>query len=231
MQKAKQAGLAIGIYVYNYCSSRTRVNEGCNWVINKLEPYKSWLSLPVFIDMEDISITGLNKQELTGIARNFCVNLQKQGLITGVYANKYWFQNKLDIAKLQEFKIWVAQYADIEKPSVDFKIDLWQYTSKGKVAGITGYVDKNKCFACQSTENNITDITGEKKEEFEMKKYKNGKTKEIIYQDTACKKEIGYLYPHEECDCYGIIDNLALVVYQSTVGKKTGFAKWLGGIK
>lgn len=69
---------------------------------------------------------------------------------------------------------------------------------------------------------------------FEMKIYKNGSTKEPVYTDTKLTHNIGYLNPYEACECYGIINNLALVVYNvdNTNGtKKTGFVKWLGGIK
>lgn len=71
------------------------------------------------------------------------------------------------------------------------------------------------------------------KGDFEMKVYKNGSTKEVVYSDTSLIHSIGYLNPYETCECYGIINNLALVVYKidNTNNKKTGFVKWLGGIK
>ena len=47
-----------------------------------------------------------------------------------------------------------------------------------------------------------------------MKKYKNGSTREIVYQTTECQEEIGYLNPYEECDCYGITNGLAIVCYK-----------------
>lgn len=65
-----------------------------------------------------------------------------------------------------------------------------------------------------------------------MKIYKNGSTKEPIYQDTNCTKQIGYLNPWEQAECYGEINGKALIVYSvdNKGYKKTGFAKWLGGI-
>lgn len=71
--------------------------------------------------------------------------------------------------------------------------------------------------------------------ESEMKRYKNGTTKEIVYQTTECTKEIGELNPYEECDCLGIVNGLAVVCYKidgSAIGeKKVGFVKWLDGIQ
>lgn len=74
-------------------------------------------------------------------------------------------------------------------------------------------------------------------EGFEVKRYKNGSTKEQVYSTTECVngKEIGFLNPHEECECYGIVNNCAIVCYKidgSPVNeKKVGFVKWLGGVK
>lgn len=78
-------------------------------------------------------------------------------------------------------------------------------------------------------------VENKESEEFEMKRYVNGSTREVVYQTTECQKEIGSLNPHEECDCLGIVSGLAIVCYKidgSPVGeKKVGFVKWLGGIK
>lgn len=66
-----------------------------------------------------------------------------------------------------------------------------------------------------------------------MKDYINGSTTEYVYQDAQCTKQIGYLHPHEIAKCYGIVNNKALVVYtiDGTSNQKSGFCKWLGGIK
>lgn len=72
---------------------------------------------------------------------------------------------------------------------------------------------------------------------FEMKAYKNGSTKEYVYETVAdCKaqksaKAIGYLNPRESCSCYGRIDGMYLVVYKAGNTKKGGFVKYSGGVK
>lgn len=67
----------------------------------------------------------------------------------------------------------------------------------------------------------------------EMKTYQNGSTRENVYQDSNCTKLIGYLNPREKCDCLGIYHNRALVQYEvgSTGNYKTGYCKWLGGVR
>lgn len=67
----------------------------------------------------------------------------------------------------------------------------------------------------------------------EVRKYKNGSTKETIYADTNLTKAIGSLSPYEECDCFGIFNNRPMVRYKidGTNNYKIGFAKWTGGVK
>lgn len=239
--KAIYAGFQIGVYVYSYCKSVEAIKSGTNWVISKLNLFSSNKpQLPVFLDLEDSTIAGLSRQELTNHGIEFCKKIEENGFTAGVYANKNWFTTKLYVNQLLNYKIWLAQYANIDKPNVDFKVDLWQYTSNGRVNGIFGRVDMNYCLLCE--QKTQEEITGKKEETsqnksngggFEVKTYQNGSTKEIVYQDLNCTKKIGYLNPRETAECYGIISNKALVVYNvdKTNNKKTGFVKWLGGVK
>jgi len=75
------------------------------------------------------------------------------------------------------------------------------------------------------------------KGDYEMKAYKNGSTKEYVYETTdKCKKQsrlsaIGSIGPNESCQCYGKIDDCYLIVYTVGKTKKVGFVKYSGGIK
>ena len=231
--KAINAGFQIGIYVYSYCKSVEAIISGTNWVLNKLNLFSAHKpTLPIFLDLEDITTTSLSKRELTDQALKFNEMITNAGYISGTYANLNWFNNKLYENELAKYKIWLAQYNN--EMTANFRVDLWQYSSNGKIDGIIGRVDMNNCMQCENISQK--DITGEENKkggEFEMKQYHNGSTKEIVYQDLKCTKKIGYLNPWENCECYGVIDNKALVVYNvdRSSNKKTGFVKWLGGIK
>ena len=89
-----------------------------------------------------------------------------------------------------------------------------------------------KCINCKEENQNIN--VGS---DFEMKVYQNGSTIEPVYQDINCTKQIGYLHEWEKAECYGTISNgtfvRALIVYDvdGTNNKKSGFVKWLGGVK
>lgn len=138
--KARTANLAIGFYVYSYSKSVNAVKSGANWTISLLKG-KS-IQLPVFIDLEDKTIIGY---DLTNQAIEYCKILEQNGIKSGIYASKDWFKNKLDINKLEKYKIWLAEWNGKKEPTVSFKVDLWQYSDKGQINGINGHVDLDLC--------------------------------------------------------------------------------------
>lgn len=137
-KNAKAAGLKVGVYWYSYANSiadARREAEACLKVLKG-----KTLELPVFYDMEDGSQTGFLKEDLTAMGEVFCDTVKKGGFVPGVYANLNWFNNYLDYNKLKKkYFIWLAQYNN----EAQLGCDIWQYSSSGKVAGITGNVDMN----------------------------------------------------------------------------------------
>lgn len=229
---AKEQGLKIGFYVYSYCKTLENLRKGTMWLLDKLENKKA--DLPIFLDLEDATIAGLGRDELTEQAENFCRIIENSGYKAGVYASKYWWENKLYPSKLLNFKIWLAEWSSKYNHTFKYKVDLWQWTSDGFVDGINGRVDLNKCL-CNCLEENENQTNGD---DAEMKVYQNGSTIERVYQDILCTKEIGYLHEGEQAECYGIINGVALIVYNKDKkkddepqNKKCGFVKWLGGVK
>ena len=182
--------------------------------------------------LEDNTIEYLDKEELTRHAEVFCKTVESKGKKAGIYASEYWYKYKMYIDRLITYKIWLAKWTS-NKPQENFRYDLWQYTSDGKVNGIKTNVDMNECIQCENTEQ----TENNKESDFEMKVYQNGSTIEPVYQDINCTKQIGYLHEWEKAECYGTINNgtfvRALIVYDvdGTNNKKSGFVKWLGGVK
>lgn len=230
---AKSAGIKVGVYVYSYVENSEAMQNAINWVQSKLNG--KTLEYPVFLDVEDEQISKLNKETLTSLCEQFCKRIQ--GFNTGVYANKNWFTNKLNVNDLLNYKIWLAEWNGKENHTANFKVDMWQYTSNGQVDGINGRVDMNYCLNCNT--DNIENITGEtERSEFEVvKSWKNGTTNETVYSDLSCTTKIGTIYPQEYADCYGIIDGKYLVCYFVTdkngnvTDRKVGFVKYNGGVK
>lgn len=59
-----------------------------------------------------------------------------------VYTGASWATSNMEPARLKEkYDIWLAQYNTTVTYPVPYTI--WQYTSKGAVAGIAGNIDRN----------------------------------------------------------------------------------------
>ncbi len=136
---AKENGLPIGVYLYSYALNIEDARKEAEVTLKWLKDRK--LNLPVYYDIEDKSQVNLGKQTLTNMCKEFCMRIEEAGYFAGVYANKYWLTTILDTAQLENYSIWVAQYA--EENTYKGTYDIWQYTSVGTVDGIDGYVDMN----------------------------------------------------------------------------------------
>lgn len=55
------------------------------------------------------------------------------------------FYNKHLLGKVDDYKIMIAMYTDQEPVVADDRdITMWQYTGKGRIQGVNGYVDKSR---------------------------------------------------------------------------------------
>ena len=158
--ECKRLGIPIGLYVYSYCESEKAIESSINWVKKNIEGRK--FEYPLFIDIEDEQLENIEKENLTDLCIKFCKGFEN--IKTGVYANKNWFTNKINVDRLNTFKIWVAEWNNLENHTCPFLVNLWQYTSKGKVSGIKGNVDLNYCLDRENSETD-EEITGKKTNE------------------------------------------------------------------
>lgn len=143
IKAAKAAGIPIGVYFYTQAISEIEARDEARYTMELVKGYK--LTLPIFIDSEDgnngagrADSGKLSRAKRTAIIKAFCEEIQKEGYAAGVYASEWWLNNLLDISKLKNFYLWVAKYSTYE-PNVAW--DAWQYTSAGRIDGVTGGVD------------------------------------------------------------------------------------------
>ena len=167
VERARAAGLRIGAYLYSYADSVAHAQSEASHAIRLLQGIS--LDLPIFYDMEDENTTGKCSPVLLGdMAEIFCKALQDAGYQVGIYANKYWFTNKLTDPRFEKWDKWVAQYYK-ECTYSGTKVG-WQYTSTGSVDGVQGNVDISEFYKDYLTETvtpaaqqeKLPDITGYK---------------------------------------------------------------------
>lgn len=61
-----------------------------------------------------------------------------------VYFNPSEGYKQYDLSQLMDYPFWLAQYNSV--PTFYYDFDMWQYTSTGRVPGISGNVDINLRF-------------------------------------------------------------------------------------
>ena len=145
IQGATAAGLKVGVYYFSQAINEIEAVEEASAVLGMISGYK--MTYPVFIDVEysNSSKNGradnLSVAQRTAVAKAFCQTIQNAGYRAGVYANKTWLTSFLDMNQLSGYKVWLAQYAT--SVSYTGRYDMWQYSSTGKISGISGNVDLN----------------------------------------------------------------------------------------
>ena len=141
-KNARANGLLVGAYIYSYADTPSDITKEKEAVIKWLGG--KHLDLPVFLDLEDAKTGKCSREEITSFANEFCTYVKNNGYKSGIYANKYWLMNKIDVNNLLanvNLTIWLAEWnSEATYPGI---YTIWQYTSKGRVNGIKGNVDLN----------------------------------------------------------------------------------------
>lgn len=141
---ATAQGLPVGVYRYGYATTVAAARAEAAAVLDAIDGYD--MPCGVWYDVEDASQRKLKGATLTAIIRAFCEAVTAGGYQAGIYCNQDWYDNVLDTGALAEYPFWIARYGSNNgqmhtKPDIDGTLWGWQYTSKGKVSGISGNVD------------------------------------------------------------------------------------------
>lgn len=142
---AKAAGLKVGVYFFSQAITEAEAVEEASMTVSLVQKIGG-VSMPIAIDSEYAAggagrADGLSKADRTAITKAFCNTIANSGYTPMVYASKSWFSTHLNVSALGSYRIWVAHYA--AACGYTGRYDIWQYTSKGSVAGVSGNVDMN----------------------------------------------------------------------------------------
>ena len=152
ISECKRLGIPFGIYWYSYADTPSIAKgEGAD-AVAKLKQFgvnASDLAYPVYYDLEKWTWEGhqppTDPNVYNDIVNNWYSALQSGGYRNlGVYSYTSYLQGPLKHADIYAKTTWVAQYgARMGFDSFPTDSRGWQYTSSGKVDGISGNVDMN----------------------------------------------------------------------------------------
>lgn len=132
------AGMKVGAYLYSYASTVEGARLEAENCLKFIKGKK--FDLPIFYDVENKIQQNIDRNTLTEMCKVFCDTIINAGYQAGVYANLYWFNNKLNVKDLEKYNIWLAQWNS--KPTANFRVDIWQY-DVGTIEGNVGKIDKD----------------------------------------------------------------------------------------
>ena len=142
-RNAKAVGLDVGAYWYSYAeSAEDAVKEAraCMEVIKgKIFEY------PIYFDLEEQSQFAKGRNFCDSIIKAFCGELEKDGYLAGLYCSTYYLNNYISNSVAGKYALWVAQY-NYRCTYTANKYGIWQYSSEGRINGISGNVDMDYCY-------------------------------------------------------------------------------------
>lgn len=131
---AKAAGIKTGAYHFSHFADISKEESELQNFLNFIEDTTPDM---VVLDAEN-SCQG----DVTGLCLDFLDNIANiaQPLI---YTYPSWLKAHLNTS-IMKYPLWIANY-DVGSPDIGFYdgYGIWQYTDKGQISGISGYVDMN----------------------------------------------------------------------------------------
>ena len=142
VEACERLGIPYGLYLYAYAKNTSMADGEARHILRLAKTCNP--SLPLYYDLEENSIGNVAASNM----RIFGMAVEKAGYWAGVYSGEYYYNAHL--ASVKDYTKWIARYNSNNgkqgtKPNVS-NVAIWQYSSRGKVAGISGYVDVNISF-------------------------------------------------------------------------------------
>ena len=99
--------------------------------------------LPIAIDVEDPKLKALTPAELSVLVRLYAAEIEHWGLYAMVYTYSNFADTALDMDVLAAYDLWLADYRG-KRPTRPH--GMWQYTSEGRISGVSGPVDLSHAY-------------------------------------------------------------------------------------
>ena len=151
--ECKRVGLPVGVYYYTYATDKEMADA--ELALLKTALTGKTFELPISVDVEDNKIKKLSTQALTNLAAYALATVEQWGFYALLYVGLNFAQTELYMGgvSLRKYDVWLARYPSDksktkpeDKPKTDFSFGMWQYTSKGKIPGVSKDVDLSHAY-------------------------------------------------------------------------------------
>ena len=165
VKKFKEANIDIhGVYHFAYPLNKNDAIEEAKSCIKNIQKAGLGKDIIVFYDFEYDTVNNarekkvkLTKTDCIDFTNAFCDYIKSKGYKVGFYLNQDYYKNWYDAATIKKYIVWLADY----NTTPHYDCIYHQYTSKGKINGISGNVDMNFYYEQQEKkEEKSTQIKG-----------------------------------------------------------------------
>jgi len=132
-------GIPVGVYYYSCAVTAPQRDAELALLHDALRGKR--LQLPAAIDVEDARLRALTPDALSALVAGAARQLEHWGLYAMVYTYTHFADTALHMDTLAPFDLWLADYRG-KRPAR--RHGMWQYTSRGRVPGISGPVDLSR---------------------------------------------------------------------------------------
>ena len=134
-------GIPVGGYYYTCAVTPRQTAEELAALRAALEG--KTFQYPLAIDVEGANLRALTPVKLSARVAEAAAQLEAWNLYAMVYTYTNFADTALDMAALAAYDLWIADYRG-HRPTR--KHGMWQYTSKGKIPGVSGPVDLSHAY-------------------------------------------------------------------------------------
>jgi GH25 family lysozyme M1 (1,4-beta-N-acetylmuramidase) len=143
--ECQKYNIPTGAYKYSYAMTIAEIQSEARKVVDTLNNRK--IQYPVFLDLEHHNQRVLGSESIHKMADAFREIIEAAGYKFAIYCNVDWYETVI-CSHLKKYDFWIASYPENddgwlqERLRPDFGVG-WQYSSKAKIPGIAGTVDRN----------------------------------------------------------------------------------------
>lgn len=140
--KCVENGIAKGVYRFCYALNVDQARKEAREVLETLNG--RYLEMGVWLDLEWSKLRALGSAKVKEIAKAWMQVIRDAGYECNIYCNRDWFKN---VCGGLDAEYWVARYPIEDNGTMKSSLKPnvgeigWQYSSKGRVPGISGNVD------------------------------------------------------------------------------------------
>ena len=139
---AKAHGIHVGAYWYSYAMDEDEARQEADVFLATIKGKQ--FEYPVFYDVEESKQFELGKEKLSAIIRAFLERVEAAGYFVGLYGSASSLVTHTENDIKEKYTIWLAHWT--ESANYSGAYGIWQHSCKGKVDGISGDVDLDKCY-------------------------------------------------------------------------------------